>query len=104
MKPNIVERPRYAPILLLPVEMIRKSVSKGYIIRARDEESMLNITLLGDVETKTLASLFLGSISLPKDENGTDVKTYFLNLAESCDERKALGRRRTGYFGYFFIQ
>ena len=31
------ERPRYAPILLLPVEIIRKSAAKGYVIRSREE-------------------------------------------------------------------
>ena len=39
-------KPRYAPILLVPVEIIRKSAASGYIIRSRDEETMLNITLL----------------------------------------------------------
>lgn len=29
------ERPRYAPILLMPVEIIRKSAAKGYVIRSR---------------------------------------------------------------------
>ena len=37
------ERPRYAPILLLPVEIIRKSAAKGYVIRSREEETMMNI-------------------------------------------------------------
>ncbi|RZK26057.1 MAG: DUF4011 domain-containing protein, partial [Flavobacterium sp.] len=40
------ERPRYAPILLLPVEIIRKSAQKGYVIRSREEETIMNITLL----------------------------------------------------------
>ena len=70
------ERPRYAPILLLPVEMIRKSVSKGYIIRAREEESMLNITLL-EMLRQNFGITISGLDSLPKDENGTDVKRIF---------------------------
>jgi superfamily I DNA and/or RNA helicase len=40
------DRPHYAPILLIPVEIIRKSASSGYIIRGRGEETMVNITLL----------------------------------------------------------
>lgn len=70
------ERPRYAPILLLPVEMIRKSVSKGYIIRAREEESMLNITLL-EMLRQNFGITISGLESLPKDENGADVKRVF---------------------------
>ena len=37
---------RYAPILLLPVEIVRKSAAKGYTIRLRDEDPVMNITLL----------------------------------------------------------
>ncbi|MBW9278584.1 DUF4011 domain-containing protein [Bacteroides fragilis] len=70
------ERPRYAPILLLPVEMIRKSVSKGYIIRAREEETMLNITLL-EMLRQNFGITISGLDSLPKDENGADVKRIF---------------------------
>ena len=39
------ERPRYAPILLMPVEIIRKSAAKGYVIRSREEETMMNIRI-----------------------------------------------------------
>nr|MCR4809714.1 DUF4011 domain-containing protein [Prevotella sp.] len=39
------EQPRYAPILLLPVDMVRRSGNK-YVIRKRDEDIILNITLV----------------------------------------------------------
>lgn len=70
------ERPRYAPILLLPVEIVRKPALRGYVIRGRGEESMLNITLL-----EMLRQNFGITIScldpLPKDENGADVRLIF---------------------------
>ena len=40
------DKARYAPILLIPVEILRKSASSGYIIKGRGEETMVNITLL----------------------------------------------------------
>jgi SpoU rRNA methylase family enzyme len=40
------DKPHYAPVLLIPVEIIKKSASSGYIIRGRGEETMVNITLL----------------------------------------------------------
>ncbi|MDE5567427.1 MAG: DUF3320 domain-containing protein, partial [Muribaculaceae bacterium] len=64
-------RPRFAPILLLPIEIIRKSAAKGYVIRTRDEETMLNITL-----QEMLRQYFGISIKidpLPRDEKGIDV-------------------------------
>lgn len=70
------EKPRFAPILLLPVEIIRKSAQKGYIIRSREEDMMMNITLL-----EMLRQLFeidiTGLETLPRDEHGIDLKTAF---------------------------
>ena len=37
---------RYAPIVLVPIDIIRKSASKGYAMRMRDEDAQINITLL----------------------------------------------------------
>ena len=37
---------RYAPIILIPIEMVRKSAAQGYVIRLRDDEPQMNITLL----------------------------------------------------------
>ena len=38
------DQPRFAPILLLPVNIVRNG--NGYIIRLRDEEPILNVTLI----------------------------------------------------------
>ena len=40
------ERPRYAPLVLLPAELVRKAANKGYGLRLRDEEPVMNVTLL----------------------------------------------------------
>lgn len=70
------EVPRYAPILLLPVEIVRKSAQKGYVIRSRDEEVLMNITLLEML--KQDFSLNMGGLEvLPRDESGVDVKLVF---------------------------
>lgn len=37
---------RFAPIVLIPIDITRKSASKGYALRMRDEDSQINITLL----------------------------------------------------------
>ena len=72
------EQPRYAPILLLPVDIIRKSSNK-YVIRKRDEEIILNITLVELLKQNFKINLDILK-ELPKDECGVDVKmilTYF---------------------------
>jgi len=70
------ERPRYAPILLMPVEIIRKSSQKGYVIRTREEETMMNITLL-EMLRQDFGINIGGLENLPKDVNGVDLKMVF---------------------------
>ena len=79
------DTPRYAPLLLLPVEMVYK---KGlYHIRARDEEIVLNITLIEflrqnyEVEIKCLEQL-------PKDKYGVDVKLIFAAMRDALINQK----------------
>ena len=66
-----IETPREAPLLLLPVDMVRKS-GQNYVLRARDEEPILNITLI-----ELLAQQFRIDLSaahepvLLRDTNGT---------------------------------
>lgn len=73
------EKPRFAPIILEPVEMIRKSIQSGYSIRTREEEPQLNITLIEMLKQDfgiDASSLY----PLPRDEHGVDVKKVFAKL------------------------
>lgn len=67
---------RYAPLVLMPVEIIRKSSKRGYIIRGRDEEPHMNITLL-EMLKQDLGLEISGLDPLPKDEQGIDLKRVF---------------------------
>ena len=69
------EQPRYAPILLMPVDIIRRS-GNNYIIRKRDEDIILNITLVELLKQSFKISLD-GLKELPKDESGVDVNQVF---------------------------
>ncbi|RFZ94036.1 DUF3320 domain-containing protein [Mucilaginibacter conchicola] len=70
------QRPRYAPILLLPVEIVRKSAQRGFVIRSREEETMMNITLL-EMLRQDFGLTIGGLDTLPRDESGVDVKLIF---------------------------
>ena len=76
------ERPRFAPILLLPVELVRNGGCKKYVLRARDEEMILNITLVELLKQK-YEVLLNGLSPLPKDESGIDVKKVF-SIVRTC--------------------
>ncbi|MEO6833493.1 MAG: DUF4011 domain-containing protein, partial [Chitinophagaceae bacterium] len=73
------EAPRYAPILLLPVELIRRTARMGFVIRSREEEPMLNITLLEKLR-QDFDITISGLETLPHDESGVDVSAIFNNI------------------------
>ncbi len=82
------ERPRYAPILLLPVEIIRKSAAKGYVIRSREEDTMMNITLL-EMLRQNFGITISGLDPLPVDESGVNVRLIYSIIRKSIkDQRK----------------
>jgi hypothetical protein len=67
---------RFAPILLFPIEIVRKSVPKGYVIRGRGEDTVVNITLLEKLRQDFKITIN-GLDPLPLDKSGVDVHTIF---------------------------
>ena len=64
--------PHYAPLIMIPVDLVRKSIILGYVIRRRDEDPLINITLLEKLKQD------FGIVSDPKeimvaDATGIDV-------------------------------
>ena len=64
--------PRFAPILLIPVELSRRSVNSKFMLRSREEETMINITLIEYLKQGFNLNLN-GLENLPMDESGVDV-------------------------------
>lgn len=66
------ERPRYAPLMLLPVKLVRKGANR-YVIRTREEDPIFNTTL-----TEMLRQQFEVNMpdfdTLPADDHGIDVR------------------------------
>ena len=80
-------KPRYSPLLLVPVEMVRKSAASGYVIRSRDEETMLNITLLELL--RQMFNITIGGLDpLPKDQSGIDTSLVFNTFRRKIMEQK----------------
>lgn len=66
------DQARYAPILLIPVEISRRSVNSKFTLKSREEETMVNITLIEFLRQEY--ELDLSSLEhLPNDEKGVDV-------------------------------
>lgn len=63
---------RYSPILLLPVEINRRSVNSKFTLKSREEETMINITLVEFLRQEY--ELNLEALEqLPTDAKGVDV-------------------------------
>lgn len=79
------ETPRYAPLMLLPVEMVRK---RGrYHLRSRDEDMVLNITLVEFLHQNYDINI-TGLNPLPKDNNGVDVDLIIAAVRDAIKEQK----------------
>lgn len=66
------EIPRLSPILLIPVEINRRSINSKFSLKSREEETMINITLLEFLRQEYQMNLS-GLEQLPQDEKGVDV-------------------------------
>lgn len=70
------DKPCYAPLVLLPVEIIRKSANQGYALHMRDEEPHFNTTLLEMLRQNY--GIDIGGVDpLPGDEHGIDIRKVF---------------------------
>lgn len=79
-------KPRYAPIILLPIEMIRKSAAQGYVIRLRDEDPQMNITLLEKLK-QDFGIVVKGLDPLPGDEHGIDIRKVLTIMRKAVMEQ-----------------
>ena len=75
------KEPCYAPILLIPVELVKKFGIK-YTMRRRDEDTQFNVTVSEKLRQDFKIEFDEFSNSLPTDEAGVDVKKVFEQVAE----------------------
>ncbi|SDT08711.1 AAA domain-containing protein [Paenibacillaceae bacterium GAS479] len=94
------QKARYAPLVLIPVELIRKSSKSGIVLRARDEEAQFNITLL-EMLKQDFGVDISGLDPLPKDEQGVDLKRVFTMIRHAVMTLSRWDVVETGYLGLF---
>ncbi len=94
------ERPRYAPIVLIPVDMIRKVQDRSYSLRIRDEETQINITLL-EMLRQNFGINISGLDPLPLDESGVDLPMIFSTIRSCVMPQKRWDIVETAFLGQF---
>ncbi len=91
---------RYAPIVLLPVDLVRISGQKGFKIRARDEDTQINVTLLEMLRTQFNVDVN-GLDPLPLDEHGVDLLKIFAIIRKSILPQKRWDVVENAFLGIF---
>ena len=91
---------RYAPIMLLPVELVRKSALQGYVIRLRDEEPQMNITLLEKLK-QDFGIVVNGLDPLPVDERGIDIRLVLTVMRQAVMAQPRWDVLETACMGIF---
>lgn len=94
---ELSEKPRFAPIVLIPIDIVRNARNKGYVIRSRQEESQVNITLLEYLRQDHGVNI-TGLDPLPLDEHGIDLPLVFNTVRQAV-----MGKSRWNVEEYAFI-
>jgi len=94
------EKAHYAPLVLIPVDIIRKSAQRGYVIRQRDEEPQFNVTLL-EMLRADFGMAIAGLDPLPLDEHGVDIKMVFHIIRQSVMNRPRWDVEELAFMGIF---
>lgn len=95
---ELSDTPRYAPVLMLPVEIVYK---KGdYYIRTREEEIVFNVTLT-EFLRQNYDIRIPGLTPLPKDDYGVDVPLIFAIIREALKNKKRWDVEEEAILGVF---
>lgn len=94
------KKARYAPLLLIPIEMVRKSAAHGYVIRLRDEDTQMNVTILEKLK-QDFGITVTGLDPLPLDDHGTDTRKVFTIIRQAVMSQKNWDVLESAYLGIF---
>ena len=97
---DLSEKPRYAPLVLIPVELVRSIKNNGYIIRSRNEETQINVTLLEYLRQDH--GVAIGGLDpLPEDEHGIDLPLVFQTIRQAIMDKKRWNVENFCFLGLF---
>lgn len=90
----------HAPLILVPVELLRKSAREGFTVKASDEEIIVNPSLIEYLQRNY-------GIALPEIEagdEGYDLQDFFQNATESVSKQKDWKITNEIYLALFSFQ
>ena len=93
-------KPKYAPLILVPVDLVKKIQDKSYSLRIRGEETQMNITLLEYLRQDHGLSIN-GLDPLPADENGVDIPLVLSTMRQAVMSKKRWDIEELAFLGQF---
>ncbi|MBR6336421.1 MAG: DUF4011 domain-containing protein, partial [Ruminococcus sp.] len=93
-------RRRYAPLVLVPVDIIRKISDNAFSLRIRSEETQMNITLL-EMLRQDFGISIGGLDPLPEDESGIDLQMVFNTVRRAVLPQKRWEVEEIAFLGQF---
>ncbi len=93
---------RLAPILLVPLELRRKSLREGFTLQRGDDDARINVTLL-EMLKQDFGITIPGLDPLPEDDHGVDVQgilRYFRQSIRDVERWDVVDRVFIGMFSF----
>ncbi len=94
------EKPRYAPLILVPVNITRKIQDKAYTIKMRDEGVQVNITLL-EMLRQNFGIDIQGLSHMPEDEHGVDIPFILTVIRQAVMANSRWDVKELAFIGQF---
>lgn len=94
------DKPRYAPLVLIPIDIIRKIQDKSYSIRVRDEDTQVNITML-EMLRQFFGIDITGLDPVPEDENGVNLPLIFSTIRKGIMAKSRWDIEEFAFVGQF---
>ncbi|MCR4574508.1 MAG: DUF4011 domain-containing protein [Lentisphaeria bacterium] len=91
-----------APLILMPLRMVRKTFREGMFIAKSDEETIVNVTLL-ELLKQMFRMTIAGVDPLPMDDSGVDVAAVlnsFRTAIDGMDGWEVLDIAKVGHFSF----
>ncbi len=97
---ELSEKARYAPIVLLPIDMVKSTKNRGYVIRSRQEGAQINITLMEYLKQE-FGIKIEGLDPLPEDENGINLALVYHIVRQAIMNQKRWDIEEMAFVGLF---
>lgn len=94
------EKPRYAPLVLVPIDITRKVQEKAYTIKMRDEDTQVNITML-EMLRQFYGIDIKGLDPIPLDDKGVDIPRIFSIIRQGIMARSRWDIEEYAFVGQF---